>query len=186
MIYKSTGQTSQTKARQVEAKLRSELAMGNFGILQRKAIPTLAQFIRERIAPKVVAESSCANENSGQRRQKHFRWLRTSLKPLSSAAIGRLPLDKITSEHIAEYMDSRLDADLSVGTVNGELRVLRRILRLSVEWGVLEMTPKVAMAGEDPFRVRVVSDAELAQYLLHDSPLLADVSSIPQRNRIEA
>jgi len=53
MIYKSTGLASATKARQVEARLRSELALGHYGILERKTIPTLAQFIHERIAPKV-------------------------------------------------------------------------------------------------------------------------------------
>jgi hypothetical protein len=51
MIYKSTGQTSATKARQCEAKLRSELAMGNFGILARKAVPTLAEFCSDRVEP---------------------------------------------------------------------------------------------------------------------------------------
>jgi hypothetical protein len=51
MIYKSTGQTSATKARQVEARLRSELAMGNFGILTKKAVPTLAEFCEDRVEP---------------------------------------------------------------------------------------------------------------------------------------
>ena len=51
MIYKSTGQTSRTKARQVEARLRSELAMGNFGILAWKAVPTLSEFCEERVEP---------------------------------------------------------------------------------------------------------------------------------------
>lgn len=51
MIYKSTGQTSATKARQVEARLRSELAMGNFGILTPKSIPTLGEFIKDRFEP---------------------------------------------------------------------------------------------------------------------------------------
>src|SRR5215471_9434819 len=106
MIYKSTGQTSATKARQVEARLRSELAMGHYGILERKCIPTLAQFIRERIEPKVKEpkpKESSDLENVEQRRQKRFRWLRTALKPLSTHAIGRMPLDKITSEHVGNY-----------------------------------------------------------------------------------
>ena len=44
MIYKSTGQTSGTKARQVEARLRSELAMGYFGILARRQCPRYPSF----------------------------------------------------------------------------------------------------------------------------------------------
>jgi len=121
MIYKSTGQTSRTKARQVEARLRSELAMGHYGILERKSVPTLAEFIRERIEPKVkeskLKESSDI-ENGEQRRQKRFRWLRTALKPLSTHAIGRLPLDKITSEHVSDYGMDRETKRLTIGTVN--------------------------------------------------------------------
>jgi integrase len=176
MVYKSTGQTSATKARQCEARLRSELALGHFGILEQKPIPTLAQFIAERIAPKATAND--AVENDAPRRAKRFRWLRTAIKPLSTHAIGKLELDRITSEHVAAFVDARLDEDLSIGTVNRELRVLRRILRLAVEWNAVDKAPRVAMAGDDPFRVRVVTDSEFAQYLLHASPLLADVTSI--------
>lgn len=174
MIYKSTGQTSATKARQVEARLRSELALGHYGILEQKPVPTLAEFIKTRIEPK-VKESDVA---SVERRQKRFKWLRTALKPLSSAAIGRLPLDKLTSESVSDYSIHRESEGLSVGTVNRELRVLRRILRLAVEWNVLEKSPKVSMAGNEPFRVRVVGDAEFERYLLHASPLLSDVVTI--------
>jgi integrase len=173
MIYKSTGQTSTKKARQVEARLRSELALGHFGILKREPIPTLSEFIQQRIEPKLTV----ADEDA-QPRQKRFRWLRSSLKPLASAAIGRLPLSEITSEHVLSYADDRLQDRLSVGTVNRELRALRRCLRLAVEWVVLEKAPKVAMAGKESGRERVVGDAELSQYLRHASPLLADVAVI--------
>jgi integrase len=173
MIYKSTGQTSATKARQVEARLRSELALGHFGILKREAIPTLSEFIKQRIEPKLIV-----GDENAQPRQKRFRWLRCSLKPLASAAIGRLPLNEITSEHVLGYADARLTDELSVGTVNRELRAVRRCLRLAVEWGVLEKAPRVSMAGKEPGRERVVSDVELSQYLRHASPLLADVAVI--------
>jgi integrase len=89
-----------------------------------------------------------------------------------------MQLDKITSEHVSDYSTQRESEGLSIGTINRELRVLRRILRLAVEWNVLEKSPKVAMAGNEPFRVRVVGDAEFNCYLLHASPLLADVAAI--------
>jgi integrase len=149
--------------------------MGHYGILERKSIPTLAQFIRERIEPK-VKESDV--EICEQRRPKRFRWLCTALKPLSTHAIGRLPLDKITSEHVSDYGVDREAKGLAIGTVNRELRVLRRILRLAVEWNIIEKSPKIAMAGNEPFRVRVVADAELARYLICANPLLADVATI--------
>jgi integrase len=89
-----------------------------------------------------------------------------------------MQLDKITSEHVANYSTQRESEGLSIGTINRELRVLRRILRLAVEWMVLEKSPKIAMAGNEPFRVRVVSDVELARYLLCARPLLADVATV--------
>lgn len=148
--------------------------MGNFGILTPKSIPTLGEFIKDRIEPKVKEPDS----SDQQRRQKRFKWLRTALAPLASHTIGRVPLDKITSEHVSDYSTQRESEGLSIGTINRELRVLRRILRLAVEWNVLEKSPKVAMAGNEPFRVRVVGDAEFNCYLLHASPLLADVAAI--------
>ena len=45
-IRKSTRATSARDARSIEAKLRSELARGNWGILTPKATPTLAEFLR--------------------------------------------------------------------------------------------------------------------------------------------
>lgn len=126
------------------------------------------------IEPKLT-ESDVTNV---ERRQKRLQWLRTALKPLSSAAIGRLSLDKLTSESMSDYSIHRESEGLSIGTINRELRVLRRILRLAVEWNVLEKSPKVSMAGNEPFRVRVVGDAEFERYLLHASPLLSDVATI--------
>jgi integrase len=174
MIYRSSGQTSRTKARQVEARLRSELALGHYGILEQKPIPTLGGFIKDRIEPKVKEPDS----GDQQRRQKRFKWLCTALKPLSSAAIGRLPLDKLTSESVSDYSIHRESEGLSIGTINRELRVLRRVLRLAVEWNVLEKSPKVSMAGNEPFRVRVVGDSEFERYLLNASRLLSDVATI--------
>jgi integrase len=126
------------------------------------------------IEPKLT-ESDVTNV---ERRQKRLQWLRTALKPLSSAAIGRSSLDKLTSESVSDYSIHRESEGLSIGTINRELRVLRRILRLAVEWNVLEKSPKVSMAGNEPFRVRVVGDAEFERYLLHASPLLSDVATI--------
>ena len=171
MIYKSTGQTSGTKARQVEARLRSELAMGNFGILERKSVPTLAEFIRERVEPKM-------QQPDGKRRKQRFHWLRSAMHPLSTHKIGKIQLDQITTEHVTEYCVSRESSDLAVGTINRELRALRRILGLAVEWEVIAEAPRVEMAGEEPYRERVVTDAEFESYLLCANPLLRDVAVV--------
>ena len=48
---KSTGATNQKTARGIEARIRSELANGRFGILQPKETPTLGVFLKERFLP---------------------------------------------------------------------------------------------------------------------------------------
>src|SRR5215471_5283431 len=91
MIYKSTGQTSATKARQVEARLRSELAMGNFGILQKKVIPTLGDFLKQRVEPWARARSA-------------WPWYWAGIRPLlESKSIAGLALNEVTSEVAAGY-----------------------------------------------------------------------------------
>ena len=58
-------------------------------------------------------------------------------------------------------------------TVNQELRILRRLLRLAVECGMIEKAPKLQMLrGENP-RERVVGEGEVAVYLSYGTPLLA-------------
>src|SRR5262252_9348655 len=88
MIYKSTGQTSSTKARQVEARLRSELAMGNFGILARKAVPTLREFCSDRVEP-------WAKSTFEQGSPKTWLWYRFGIQALKkSTALGKLKVDE--------------------------------------------------------------------------------------------
>jgi integrase len=164
MIYRSSGQTSRTKARQVEARLRSELALGHYGILRRKAV-TLAQFITSQIKPRIAAGDQ-------------FKWLRSSIPPILEHSIAVRDLADITTEHVADFTNSRSKDGIAVSTVNRELRALRRILRLAVEWKVAEDTPRVRMSGPDAFRERIVTDTEFASYVLYAPPLLADVATI--------
>jgi integrase len=65
-----------------------------------------------------------------------------------------------------------------VGTVNRELRVARRVLRLAVEWGLLERAPQVQMLRGEKRRERVVSDEDFARYLTCASLLLSDVAVV--------
>jgi integrase len=92
------------------------------------------------------------------------------LSPISNRA-----LDEITSEHIDDFAAHR-SANHATGTVNRELRVLRRCLRLAAKWKVIQKAPDVSMAGAEVRRDRVVRDEEFRKYLACTSPLLADVA----------
>jgi hypothetical protein len=81
-------------------------------------------------------------------------------KPLADSK-----LNEVTSEVLADFTAHRQTAKLQVSTVNSSLRVLRRVLRLAVEWGVVESSPKFKLLPGERHRERVVTPQEEAKYL---------------------
>jgi integrase len=165
-VRESTKQGNDKVARQMEAAHRTSLAKGEVGLRDRKPAPTLAHFISGRVEPWAKARSS-------------WLWFRAGIRPLVQyKPIAATKLDEICSATADDYAAHRQSQGLQVSTVNRELRVLRRILRLAMEWGLVERAPKVAMCGKETYRERVVNDDELERYLLYASPLLSDVATV--------
>jgi len=120
-VRESTKQGNDKVARQMEAAHRTALAKGEVGIREKKPVPTLAEFLSKRIEPWSKIRPSWA-------------WYRSGVKPMIAYnGMSGLNLDSITSESIAEYARHRQSKGLQPGTINRELRVLRRCLRLAVE-----------------------------------------------------
>jgi integrase len=67
---------------------------------------------------------------------------------------------------------------MQVSSVNNTLRALRRILRLAVEWGALEVSPQIKMLPGERHRERVVSVEEENRYLAAASEPLASTASV--------
>ena len=96
---------------------------------------------------------------------------------LTFAAIADAPLDAITGETVSRYARHRQEVpENSVITVNGDLRTLRRILHLAVEWGKLDRLPAVHELPQPKGRDRVVSFEEEALYLAAASENLRDAT----------
>jgi integrase len=167
LVRKSTKQGSDKVARRIEAAHRTRLADGLVGIREKKIVMTLADFLSDRIEPWAKKQ-----------KRSSWLWYRSGIRPASRDEIAKVKLNEITGETIAEYASRRQEEGLKVGSVNRELRVLRRILRLAVEWKLIESAPKVRMAGNEHRRDRVVSDVEFARYATCASPLLADVATV--------
>jgi len=166
LVRESTKQGNDKVARQMEAAHRTSLAKGEVGIREKRPAPTLAQFVSGRIEPWAKVRSS-------------WLWFRAGIRPLVQyKPIAVAKLDEISSATADDYAAHRLSEVIQISTVNRELRVLRRILRLAMEWGLVERAPKVAMCGRETYRERVISDDELERYLLCASPLLADVAIV--------
>jgi integrase len=98
---------------------------------------------------------------------------------LTFGAIANAPLDNINGELASRYVRHRQELGKnSIVTVNGDLRTLRRILRVAVDWGRLDHAPTVHELPQPKGRDRVLSFKEEALYLLNASENLRDATII--------
>ncbi len=98
---------------------------------------------------------------------------------LAFAPIADAPLDTITGDTVSAYTTYRIEvAENSVVTVNGDLRTLRRIVNLAVEWKKLDRAkaPIIHELPQGEGRNRVLSFKEEAQYLAKATPNLRDAT----------
>jgi integrase len=172
-IQKSTRQGNPRVARQIEAAHRTALAKGEVGITERKPVPTLAAFIVNRFTPwaRTTFEKSSP--------KTWTCWYRTQLGNISSyAPLVSRKLDTITSEHVADYAAHLQAKGLKPSSVNSSLRVLRRALRLAVEWGDVSTAPKIKLLRGEHHRERVVTPDEEARYLGAAGDFMSDVATV--------
>jgi len=96
---------------------------------------------------------------------------------LAFAVIADAPLDAITGDLAGRYARYRGEvAKNSVVTVNGDLRTLRRMLKLAVEWGRLDRAPTIHELPQPKGRDRVLTFKEEALYLARASANLRDAT----------
>jgi integrase len=185
LVRESTKQTNDKIARNMEATHRSKLAMGEVGIRERKPAPTLKDFCTHRFEPwaKATFEYTCPN---------NWFWFRAGLRRLTAyEPLAKARLSEITKETVAgftAYEQTRLQnrgreegeekRGMAVSSINSSLRVLRRVLRLAVEWGVLEASPKLALLPGEHRRERVITIDEEAKYLAAAPQPLASIATV--------
>ncbi len=171
-VRESTKQGNDKVARQMEAAHRTSLAKGEVGIREKKPVPTLAEFCEKRFEP--WAKATFANTPK--------TWLdfyRVGMRAiLAHKPLCGLKLDEINGENAAEFAAHRNCQGLQVSSVNSSLRVLRRILRLAVEWGLLKAAPTIKRLPGERHRERVVCPEEEARYLAAASDLLAAIATV--------
>jgi integrase len=171
-IRESSKQGNDRVARQIEAAHRTALAKGVVGIREKKPIPTLANFIEQRVRPwaRSSFEKTCPN---------NWRWYRSGLQIVSDyRPLASSKLDLISGELAAEFASHRQGQGLQPSTVNGNLRVLRSALHLAVQWGLLESVPVIRMLGGERRRERVLTYEEEAAYLAVASTSLKSVVTV--------
>ncbi|HKM86653.1 MAG TPA: site-specific integrase [Terriglobales bacterium] len=140
-------------------------------VKKHKIIPTLADFCEKRIEP-------WAKSTYEQNSPKTWLWYKFGIGALKVSLLGKLRLDEIGPEKTAEFTSERQRDGLQVSSVNSCLRALRRVLRLAVEWKVIETAPQVTFLSGERRRERVITPKEEVRYLAACQPLLHDVSLI--------
>ena len=172
-VQESTKQGNPRVARQMEAAHRTALAKGEVGIREKKPIPTLAEFIRDRFEP-------WAKANFEHSSPKTWRdWYRAQMRALVAySPLSNCKLDEITGEHAADYAAHRQAQSLQVSSINSGLRVMRRMLHLAVEWGVIPRAPKIKLLRGEKHRERVITRLEEAKYLAAAPEPLASLATV--------
>jgi integrase len=158
-IRESTKQSNKRVAEQMEAAHKTSLAKGEVGIRDRKPPPTLKDFAENDFKPFV--------ESRFQNKPKTLEYYRAGIRTLVDySPLAKCTLDEITTEKIAGFVAKRREADLAVASINRRLEVLRRMLKLAVEWGKVDrILPRVEMLPGENHRHRVLSGDEETRYL---------------------
>jgi integrase len=172
-VQKSTKQGNPRVARNMESAYRTALAKGEVGIIDRKPVPTLADFLDNRFEPWARATFEKASPKTWA------GWYRTQIANIRAyAPLVSLKLDAITSERAADYAAHLQTKGWLPSSVNSSLRVLRRALRLAVEWGIVQSSPKIKLLRGEHHRDRVVTPDEERRYLGAAGELMADLAAV--------
>jgi integrase len=98
------------------------------------------------------------------------RFYGVGLKALKNyGPLAKAKLNEITSEPAAEFATHRQsnngENELAISTVNASIRVLRRVLKIAVEWEVIDRMPKIKIRPGENHREHVVTKQEEIAYL---------------------
>ncbi len=168
LIRKSTRATDAKTARAIEGKIRVELAMGNWGVLEEKPAPHLKDFIESEFLPHVDVQFKGKSRTA--------QYYHEGAARLLASEIAAIRLDEISDQHARQF-EARWEL-LSPSTVNCGLRTLRRALNLAADWGRMDRRARITLARGERQRERVVSDDEFGLYLEKCAPLWRDVATV--------
>src|SRR5262245_52197759 len=148
-VQESSKQGNPRVARQIEAAHRTALAKGEVGFREKRTVPILGDFCRVRVEP-------WARNTFEHTSRKTWLWYRTGLHSIYEyTRLANFRVDEITTEHIADFAAHRQAHGLEIASVNSSLQVLRRVLNLAVEWGVIATAPKTRLLRGAKHRERV-------------------------------
>jgi hypothetical protein len=155
LVRESTKQGNNKIALNMESAHRTSLAKGEVGIREKKAPPTLKEFLRLNFLPH--AKTAHAGK------PLTLRYYKQGSDMLLRAEMAGLQIDEINDEHAQRFAAENVH--LSASGINRGLRTLRRSLNLAYQWGKLEKPARVTLATGEKQRDRVLNEKEIEKYL---------------------
>ena len=134
-------------------------------------VPILGEFLKQRFLP--WAETTFAAKPKTWRYYRHGARRLGEYEPLASCK-----LDDVNGEKISGFVAKRQADGIKVTAVNREIQVLRRSLRLAVDWGAVTSSPKIKMLPGETKRERVIRRDEEARYLAAAEEPLASIATV--------
>lgn len=162
----STKLRNETKAKLVESKLRTDLAMGAFGLTVPRTSPQLKPFLEGDFLDAIRDRCKAKPRTVSYYEEK----VRRLVENETLAALRLHQIDeKVIEEHkqwrAARKRRSHGEGVISVSSLNGEMRALRHALNLAKEWKLLAHAPKISMRPGEKRRDFVLSYELEAKYL---------------------
>ena len=149
-VRKVPRRQTRAAADKLEREILDALENGKAYQEEEADVPTLGQFAKDFM--KVYAS---VNNKASEKHTKGVL-LRLHLLP----ALGNSRLDRIGTRDVEKYKARKLSEGLAPKTINNHLAVLRRILRVAVEWEVINScTPIRPLKVKQP-EVRFLSFAD--------------------------
>lgn len=155
LVRESTKQGNDKVARSMESAHRTSLAKGEVGIREKKAVPTLKEFLKQAFLPYVETRHST--------KPNTLRYYTDGSAMLTKSELAGMRVDELTDQHAQQF--ARQHAGLSPSGINRGLRTLRRALNLAFQWKSLDRPVKVALATGERQRDRVLNESEVKKYL---------------------
>jgi integrase len=161
MIRRSARTKGATEAEEVEHEHRRSLRLGEIHPLDPwpKLLVPEAPLLKEFSTRFLEYSRLHVKESS-------FQFYAAAVsRLLAFPELGNARISRIKPEVIARFASARRAKDIGVSAINGDLRTLRRLLRLAFEWEFIPKPPVVHALPGERTRDRVISFEEENRYL---------------------
>jgi integrase len=150
VVQQSLGTRNRQEALDIEATLRSAAVKGEFGIVDRRNAPTLADFekrlfdhLRFHVKPRTL------------------QFYKEQYGILKKSPLKNLRISMIDSASADAFKQWRLEQNVAVSTANHGIRTLRRALHQAEDWKLIPRAPKLKLLTGENSREAVITETEL-------------------------